>query len=104
MDKNTKMLGEKGCDKLTGFTGTIVGVADYVWGCQYVALVGEKLDKDGKPMDVLWFDRDRIEVIVKKTKKTKAKPQKERASSPGGPGHTPFRSGVEAEPGNESYK
>ncbi|MNG03272.1 hypothetical protein D3C84_863440 [compost metagenome] len=54
-------LGQIGKDKVTGFTGTITGRAQYLTGCDQYTLVPQV--KDGKLESAQWFDEGRIEVI-----------------------------------------
>lgn len=72
-------LGKRGRDKVTGFEGTIIGKAEYLYGCtQYVLTPG--VDKDGKVLDSQWFDEGRIEVLAEAVK-----PEDVRGERPGGP-------------------
>jgi len=56
-------LGNKVEDKVSGFTGVVTGIVDYITGCRQ-ALVAPRLDKDGKRVDSEWFDVQRLEVRV----------------------------------------
>lgn len=57
----SNILGKQGKDKVTGFKGTITGVACYLTGCnQY--LLAPKVKKDGSRVDGHWFDETRIEI------------------------------------------
>lgn len=58
------LLGYKVRDRITGFTGTVTGVVDYLSGCNQ-ALVVPKLKKDGTVADSMWFDVQRLEVDVR---------------------------------------
>lgn len=60
--KGTTMLGKKGKDRITGFTGTITGHVNYISGCSQVLLT-PPIGKDGKPGEALWFDEQRIELL-----------------------------------------
>lgn len=58
----TDVLGYQATDTISGFKGTITGIASYLTGCtQYLieAKVGE--DKDTKSC---WFDDSRIDVSM----------------------------------------
>lgn len=55
-------IGDKVRDKVSGFSGIVTGIVDYISGCKQ-ALVGPKIDKDGKPIDSQWFDVQRLEVL-----------------------------------------
>ena len=60
-------LGIKVVDKVTGFKGTLTGIARYLTGCdQY--LVAPPVDKEGKLIDSAWLDENRLEPIVGKEK------------------------------------
>lgn len=56
-------LGRIAKDKVTGFTGVIMGRSEYFTGCNHYALVSEKLTSEGKPMDWEWFDETRLVLI-----------------------------------------
>lgn len=54
-------LGRTATDKITGFTGTITGHAEYLTGCdQY--LVQPECDDPHKYPDSNWFDEGRLEI------------------------------------------
>lgn len=58
---NQIKLGSKAKDKVTGFTGIIIGRIDYLFGCTQYGLSPEA--KDGKIIDTSWFDEGRIEIV-----------------------------------------
>ena len=55
-------LGDKVKDRLTPFEGVVVGKADYLYGCKQVLVRSEAM-KDGTPIDAVWMDEDRVEVV-----------------------------------------
>ena len=55
-------LGTTGRDKITGFTGVIVGRVEYISGCNQVML-SPKAKPDGEYVSSNWFDEQRIEVM-----------------------------------------
>ena len=55
-------LGCKVKDKITGFTGIVIGHVTYISGCNQ-CLVVPPVDKDGKRRDGEWFDEQRLEVL-----------------------------------------
>jgi hypothetical protein len=60
-------LGQVVKEKITGFTGVIMGRTDYITGCKQYGLLSQKLDKTtGKPLDWHWFDEERLVVAGKK--------------------------------------
>ena len=56
-------LGVRVRDLITGFSGIVTGVCSYISGC-HQALVVPPVDKDGKMVDGLWFDIQRLEVVT----------------------------------------
>jgi hypothetical protein len=56
-----KNFGKKGKDKVTGFQGIITAKIFYMYGCAQYGLT-PSIDKDGKRVDVEWFDEGRIEI------------------------------------------
>ncbi len=79
MSKFIFELGAKAKDKITGFTGIIVGRADHITGCNTYGLKG-KLDKDGTPQEAEWFDEGMIVITGKGIK-----PNSVKAKDNGGP-------------------
>jgi hypothetical protein len=53
-------------DKVTGFTGVILGRTDYATGCLQYGVLSQKLAKDGKPSEWVWFDETRLILTGKK--------------------------------------
>lgn len=47
-------------DQISGFEGTVIGVATYLHSMAQVYVAPHGL-KDGKPVDPIWFDIGRIE-------------------------------------------
>lgn len=60
-------LGDKARDSITGFTGIVVAITQWISGCARVTLQPDCLDKDGKPFAGETFDEDLI-VLVKAKK------------------------------------
>lgn len=59
-------LGKEGKDKITGFTGIIVGRAEHLFGCNTYGLAPKVYDKkNNKRGETEWFDEGRIEIIGK---------------------------------------
>lgn len=56
------ILGSKVRDNITGFTGTATGRTEYMFGCARVMIETSEM-KDGKPVDALWFDEQRVEIV-----------------------------------------
>ena len=56
-------LGMTASDRITGFSGVVVGKAEYISGCTQVLLV-PKIKEDGKRIDGEWFDIQRLEQVA----------------------------------------
>lgn len=54
-------------DKITGFEGIVTGIAAYHNGCNKVHLEPVKLGTDGKIIDGVWLDEQRVAPIPKAT-------------------------------------
>ncbi len=61
-------LGSKVRDIYTGFEGIAIARSDWLYGCSRVSIQPIKL-KDGKPVDDVWFDEQRVEVVKVDTPK-----------------------------------
>ncbi len=55
-------LGSKARDIYTGLEGVAVGRTEWLYGCTRIGIEPIEL-KDGKPIDIQWFDEQRVEVI-----------------------------------------
>jgi hypothetical protein len=56
-------LGEKVRCRITGFEGTVVARYEFLAGCVRLEVTSPNLDKDGKPLTVV-FDEPQLEVVV----------------------------------------
>lgn len=54
-------IGQSGRDRVTGFSGTCVGIATYISGCTQ-ACIAPKIGNDGAFRQSEWFDIQRIAV------------------------------------------
>jgi len=81
-------LGDDAKDTITGLSGVVVAITDWLHGCQRITIQPREL-KDGKPVDNCTFDVEQIEVLVpKELLKTGSKVAKATAtgiSTTGGP-------------------
>jgi hypothetical protein len=67
-------IGAEAKDTITGFKGIIAGISVQLSGDIHVALEPEKLDKDGEPVEIQFFNDTRVEMIKPKpVPKTAAK-------------------------------
>lgn len=55
-------LGDRVKDTITGFSGIVIGVTDYLYGCKHVLVAPEGLTKEGKRLESDWLDEDRLVV------------------------------------------
>ena len=55
-------LGKVAKDKITGFTGIILGRAEHLTGCNTYGIAPQMLN-EGKRLDTEWFDEGRVEII-----------------------------------------
>lgn len=79
-------LGVKVKDKVTGFTGVVIGRAQYLYGCEWVQVAPQAI-KDGRPVSPIWMDEQRFDVVNPPRKRV----QKERAyTKRGGPNDAPM--------------
>lgn len=72
-------LGSKVRDSISGLSGIATGRATFLYGCVRVLIEPQEL-KDGKPIDPVWFDEQRVEVVEEKAPVVSAD------STPGIPG------------------
>lgn len=56
------LLGHEVQDRITGFKGTVTGVALYLAGC-HQACIYPKVDVNGKLVEATWLDCARLEVV-----------------------------------------
>jgi hypothetical protein len=75
-------LGCVAKDKISGFTGVVVAITEWLNGCQRATIQPKEL-KDGKPIDAHTFDAEQVEV-VEPISNSKRKPH-------GGPSIPPMR-------------
>lgn len=63
MEPTEIVLGCRAKDRISGFTGRVTGIANYLTGCNQVLIVPEKLKDDGSIVDAHWYDIQRCERI-----------------------------------------
>lgn len=59
MNNVLELLGKEVTDRVTGFKGTVTGIAVYLAGC-HQACVFPKVGADNKMADALWLDCARL--------------------------------------------
>lgn len=55
-------LGDKARDKISGFTGVVVAMTEWLNGCLRITIQPQEL-KDGKPIENHTFDAEQIEIV-----------------------------------------
>jgi hypothetical protein len=55
-------LGTRVKDKVTGYTGIVIGRTEWLYGCRRYTVQSQEM-KDGKPVDGMGFDEDALEII-----------------------------------------
>ncbi len=75
--------GDRVKDRITGFTGIVWGVTDYLEGCRRLHVMPEKLKDDGSVPDLGVFDEPQVEVLEKGAYKIR----ESKAKKPGGPAY-----------------
>jgi len=75
-------LGDEAKDTITGLSGVVIAITDWLNGCQRINIQPREL-KDGKPVDHSCFDVEQVEVIKS------ARPVAQRMT--GGPHDAPTR-------------
>lgn len=78
------VLGCKAKDSISGFTGIVIAITDWLNGCRRITIAPQEL-KDGKPIDSGTFDVEQVAFVDDGLKQT-AKPPT------GGPSIAPTRS------------
>jgi len=55
------IIGKVVHDTITGFTGVVIGRTEWLHGCVRIGVESQEL-KDGKPIEIQWFDEARCEL------------------------------------------
>ena len=61
LNKHISMLGYKGTDMVTGFTGVITSISFDLYGCVQ-AVITPPINSDGETKSGSWYDVTRIEL------------------------------------------
>ena len=61
-DEYINLLGKTARDRVTGHTGVICTIGFDLFGCVQ-AVVKPPVDKDGKQVDGVWLDVNRLEIL-----------------------------------------
>jgi hypothetical protein len=61
---DTVELGDKVKCRVTGFSGTVVGILNYLNGCRQIG-IQPKVDKEGKIKETSWIDDSQVQIIKK---------------------------------------
>ncbi len=85
---NEIKLGDVARDTITGFAGKVVGITDWLYQCRRLGLQPMKLDKEGKPYCIEWFDELQCELVRNEVEGAEV-----RGKDTGGPMPAPTRNG-----------
>lgn len=55
-------LGRKAKDTISGFTGIVTAISEYLNGCRRICL-SPKVKKDGDLPDSCWFDEPQLKIL-----------------------------------------
>ncbi len=77
-------LGSKVRDTISGFEGIATGYLTWMYGCNRVCIEPQALH-EGKPIDHLWFDEQRVELIEEKAPTVAEGSTATKGGPPGGP-------------------
>lgn len=55
-------LGTKVTDKITGYTGQVIGRTEWLYACRRYTIQAREL-KDGKPVDAISCDEDQLDIV-----------------------------------------
>lgn len=84
-------LGDKGRDKVTGYTGIVTSITEWLNGCKRVSLQSQELQA-GKPVDSLFVDIEQVEYVDEGLNKPLETYSSQATKAPGGPRPDPQRS------------
>jgi len=62
-------LGDKARDSISGFSGTVVAITEWLNGCRRLTLSPTRLKEDGNLLSTETFDAEQVELV--KPEKTK---------------------------------
>ena len=86
-EKKKIKLGDRVRDVYTGFEGTAVCRTEWLHGCTRIGIEPTVL-KDGKLMDIVSFDEQRVEVVREESPRVTPEGS---SAAPGGPQKDPAR-------------
>jgi len=66
VQRHIQMLGMRVRDRVTGLEGVVTSVSFDLYGCVQT-IVNPGRGTDGKPMELVWFDIARLEIIDSQT-------------------------------------
>lgn len=55
-------LGDEAKDQITGFSGVVIAITNWLAGCQRVSVQPREL-KDGKPIESVTFDVEQLDLV-----------------------------------------
>lgn len=83
---NEIALGSRVRDSYTGFSGIATGKTNWLYGCSRILIEPTELH-DGKPIEAVWFDEQRVELVEEEPPKV----SEHSSAISGGPKQDPSR-------------
>ncbi len=56
-------LGDRVKDRTSGFSGIVLAISKYLYGCTTIGVKSEEL-KDGTPIEMQWFDEQSLDELA----------------------------------------
>jgi len=66
LERALGMMGSLARDVVTGFTGRVVGVTEYSYGCTHITIDPESLSTNNTRIKGISFDEPRVEIVEKR--------------------------------------
>jgi len=60
------IIGKQATDTVTGFSGTIIAVTEWMNGCTRYGIQPNGMNKDGKIIEADWFDSEQVNIEAPK--------------------------------------
>jgi len=54
-------MGDRVKDSISGFSGIVIGRAEYLYGCVQILVQPESLQEGGEPCESRWMDEQRFD-------------------------------------------
>ena len=75
-------LGDSVKDTITGFSGVVVAITTWMYGCRRIIVQPKKVGADGKPVDNQAFDEPQLKVTRRANVSDKTTEQRRKKGGP----------------------